>query len=84
MGKGGSSMRRGLPRVAGGEPWPPAASAPAEAVVDASAPAAAVVEAAVERPAGPSAGSGEPPALATASAPERSGTTVVQIGRAHV
>ena len=36
MATGGSSMRRGLPRVAGGEPWPPAASAPAEAVVEAT------------------------------------------------
>ncbi|WP_036317545.1 cytochrome b/b6 domain-containing protein [Microbacterium sp. B24] len=84
MATGGSSMRRGLPRVAGGEPWPPAASAPAEAVVDASAPAAAVVEAAAGRPAEPSTGSGEPPALATASAPERSGTTVVRRGLPRV
>ncbi|MGN8025279.1 cytochrome b/b6 domain-containing protein [Microbacterium sp. 22242] len=36
----GSALRRGLPRVAGGEPWPPAAAAP----VVATSPAAQAVE----------------------------------------
>src|SRR5699024_10046356 len=36
----GETFRRGLPRVAGGEPWPPADAAPAGIAAAASAPAA--------------------------------------------
>ncbi len=46
MATGGSSVRRGLPRVAGGEPWPPLDTGSAEAAVvetvTEAAPAAAV------------------------------------------
>lgn len=42
-------LRRGLPRVAGGEPWPPAGFAPASAVI-ATKPAAAAAPAADEAP----------------------------------
>src|SRR6476620_7691441 len=34
------SIRRGLPRVPGGEPWPPAGEAPAHLVTASAAPAA--------------------------------------------
>lgn len=43
MATGGSSIRRGLPRVAGGEPWPPAGQAPADAAV--AAPPASATQA---------------------------------------
>lgn len=56
---GTTSLRRGLPRVAGGEPWPPAGLAPAvaaapaaqavpESIAQAPTPAARVVEAVAE------------------------------------
>jgi thiosulfate reductase cytochrome b subunit len=41
---GGSALRRGLPRIPGGEPWPPAGTAPAAVVVPSG-----VVETAPER-----------------------------------
>ncbi|MFB7890696.1 cytochrome b/b6 domain-containing protein [Microbacterium sp. NPDC056044] len=54
------ALRRGLPRVAGGEPWPPAGFAPAATVATATAAAeTAVVDAA-------SAPSAEAPAVAVA------------------
>src|SRR5699024_9225748 len=40
----GPAFRRGLPRVAGGEPWPPAAAAPAGAAAAVSTPAPAAAE----------------------------------------
>jgi len=64
------TMRRGLPRVAGGAPWPPAdAAPPAPEVMEAApAPAAAVSEAA----AAPAAPSG--PAAAAPAVPLSAGT----------
>ncbi|GAA1807658.1 cytochrome b/b6 domain-containing protein [Agromyces neolithicus] len=44
-------LRRGLPRVKGAEPWPPAGFAPALAVAAHQAPAAAAMPAAPEQPA---------------------------------
>ncbi len=74
-GSGGTTLRRGLPRVPGGEPWPPAGAAPggaprgAEPVAAASAPAASATGAGVDRPdVRPSAPSG-PAAGAAAVAP---------------
>ena len=74
-GEGAKALRRGLPRVAGGEPWPPAGFAPTvtvAAVTDAApapaaeAPAAASVEVAASvpietaAPAGPRTATGVP------------------------
>jgi len=70
LAKGTASLRRGLPRVPGGEPWPPAGLAPAapaapavqaspDHVARAHAPAASVVEAVAEA---------EPPAISSAPA----------------
>lgn len=76
---GTASLRRGLPRVPGGEPWPPAGLAPAaaaapavqthpERVADAvPAPAASVVKADVETE--PSASSAPAPAPAATTVP---------------
>src|SRR5699024_7400850 len=65
----GPAFRRGLPRVAGGEPWPPAAAAPAGAAAAVSTPAPAAAEPAepIEVPA-PAPGAAAPPAPAPASA----------------
>ncbi|MFF2493606.1 cytochrome b/b6 domain-containing protein [Agromyces sp. NPDC058064] len=58
------TLRRGLPRTPGGEPWPPAAAAPAAAsAADLAAPAAAAVAAPAE------AAPGGAPAAASATAP---------------
>jgi len=60
--EGAKALRRGLPRVAGGEPWPPAGFAPsvatatatdAAAAPSAQAPATAVAAAAASVPAAP-------------------------------
>nr|WP_229992019.1 cytochrome b/b6 domain-containing protein [Arthrobacter sp. Bi26] len=72
LAMGTTSLRRGLPRVPGGEPWPPAGLAPSPAAAPAvqaepeliapahpSAPAASVVETVAEA---------EPPAVASAPA----------------
>lgn len=48
---GSSSIRRGLPRVAGGEPWPPAGTVPARATADTSSAVAADAPAIAETPA---------------------------------
>ncbi|QUW17776.1 cytochrome b/b6 domain-containing protein [Agrococcus sp. Marseille-Q4369] len=54
---GGSAVRRGLPRVRGGEPWPPASAAPAAARSSSSAQSARIET--------ESAGLDTPPAAAT-------------------
>jgi len=61
----GEALRRGLPRTAGGDPWPPAGSARVAVTMDAeaSAPAAADFSAAV--PSGVAASAAETPAGAT-------------------
>ncbi|WP_374459217.1 cytochrome b/b6 domain-containing protein [Microbacterium sp.] len=48
---GSSSVRRGLPRVPGGEPWPPAGTVPARATADTSSAVAADAPAIAETPA---------------------------------
>ena len=51
MPAGGESVRRGLPRVPGGEPWPPAGTVPARVAADTSSAAAADAPAIAEPPA---------------------------------
>lgn len=48
---GSSSIRRGLPRVAGGEPWPPAGTVPARATADLTSAVGADAPAIAETPA---------------------------------
>lgn len=64
----GAAVRRGLPRVRGGEPWPPAgAAAPAPACLVEEAAAAPPAEAPAAQPAA-AAGSAVPPAEAAPAA----------------
>lgn len=81
-----SHVRRGLPRVVGGDPWPPAdtvptlsgvAAAAAAPGVDEGADAATLVEpVAASEPAAPAAGSVVVPVLADLDTPLRSARTV--------
>ncbi|MFE7065287.1 cytochrome b/b6 domain-containing protein [Microbacterium sp. NPDC057658] len=67
---GGESVRRGLPRVPGGEPWPPAATVPARATADTSSAVAADAPAIAETPAPAAApATAEPAVPGTALAP---------------
>lgn len=47
----GGSVRRGLPRVVGGDPWPPADTVPLARAVEAGAPAPGPVDSVVAEPA---------------------------------
>lgn len=61
----GAPLRRGLPRVPGGEPWPPALAVPVDALVDAPVDVPVDAPAEAEGPAGsPSAGPGSSVAAA--------------------
>ncbi|MBT2475780.1 cytochrome b/b6 domain-containing protein, partial [Microbacterium sp. ISL-103] len=71
------SVRRGLPRVAGGEPWPPADTVPVSGAASAEASGAAAIAA---PPAGTEAPASEAPA-ATAPAPAASASTAVAPAR---
>ncbi|EPD84661.1 hypothetical protein HMPREF1529_01264 [Microbacterium sp. oral taxon 186 str. F0373] len=85
MATGGSSMRRGLPRIAGGEPWPPAASAPAEVAVEAAPVAeSTVAEVGMAPSAVAPTNSGEQATAVAASAPSRGSETVVRRGLPRV
>lgn len=67
---GSSSVRRGLPRVPGGEPWPPAGTVPARATADTSSAVAADAPAIAETPAPAAApATAEPAVPGTALAP---------------
>jgi thiosulfate reductase cytochrome b subunit len=67
---GGESVRRGLPRVPGGEPWPPAGTVPARATADTSSAVAADAPAIAETPAPAAAPATAEPAIpGTALAP---------------
>ncbi|WP_303709827.1 MULTISPECIES: cytochrome b/b6 domain-containing protein [Microbacterium] len=67
---GSSSIRRGLPRVPGGEPWPPAGTVPARATADTSSAVAADAPAIAETPAPAAApATAEPAVPGTALAP---------------
>ncbi|AMG82686.1 MULTISPECIES: cytochrome b/b6 domain-containing protein [Microbacterium] len=67
---GGESVRRGLPRVPGGEPWPPAGTVPARATADTSSAVAADAPAIAETPAPAAApATAEPAVPGTALAP---------------
>ncbi|MCT1396407.1 cytochrome b/b6 domain-containing protein [Microbacterium sp. p3-SID338] len=67
---GAPSIRRGLPRVPGGEPWPPAGTVPARATTDTSSAAAADAPAIAETPAPAAAPAAAEPAVpGTALAP---------------
>ncbi|KYJ97313.1 cytochrome b/b6 domain-containing protein [Microbacterium sp. CH1] len=67
---GAPSIRRGLPRVPGGEPWPPAGTVPARATPDTSSAAAADAPAIAETPAPAAAPAAAEPAVpGTALAP---------------
>ncbi|WP_217180757.1 cytochrome b/b6 domain-containing protein [Streptomyces sp. AC495_CC817] len=79
----GSAIRRGLPRVPGGEPWPPADTASAAAAVAGSAPADAA-SGVVEAASAPSAEAAAAPVAATAPAATSTGAPASAGGAASV